>query len=51
MNHDKLFALENKLSVVEENDWYNPIRAPEIYLVPKDFKVTDFVKYTGLYPT
>jgi len=53
INHDNLSALEERLRLVKENDWYNPIRAAEICLVPnivvlKDFKVPDFVKYTGL---
>jgi hypothetical protein len=53
MNHDKLSALEEMLRAVEGNDWFDPIRAAEVYLVPnimvsKDFRVPKFVKYTSL---
>jgi hypothetical protein len=53
MDHDKLFALEERLRAVEGNDWFNPMRAAEVCLVPnivvpKDFTIPDFIKYTGL---
>jgi len=53
MDHDKLFALEERLRAVEGNDWFNPMRAAEVCLVPnivvpKDFRIPDFIKYTGL---
>jgi len=53
MDRDKLFALEVRLRVVEGNDWFNPMRAAEVCLlpnivVPKDFRIPDFIKYTGL---
>jgi len=53
MDHDKLFALEERLKVVEGNDWFDPMRATELCLVPnivvpKDFRIPDFTKYTGL---
>jgi len=53
MDHDKLFALEERLRAVEGNDWFDPMRAAEVCLVPnivvpKDFRIPDFIKYTGL---
>jgi hypothetical protein len=53
MDRDKQFALEERLRVVEGNDWFNPMRAAEVCLlpnivVPKDFRILDFIKYTGL---
>jgi len=30
MDHDKLFALEERLKVVEGNDWFDPMRATEL---------------------
>jgi hypothetical protein len=53
MDQDKLFALEERLRAVEGNDWFDPIRAAEVCLVPnivvpKDFRIPDFIKYTGL---
>jgi len=53
MYQDKLFALEERLRAVEGNDWFDPIRAAEVCLVlnivvPKDFRIPDFIKYTGL---
>jgi hypothetical protein len=53
MDHDKLFALEERLRAVEGNDWFDPMRAAEVCLVPnivvpKDFRIPDFIKFTGL---
>ena len=53
MNHDKLYALEEMLTAVDGNDWFDPIRAAEVCLVPnivvsKDFRVPKFVKCTSL---
>ena len=53
MDQDKLFALEERLRAVEGNDWFNPTQAAEVCLVPnimvpKDFRIPDFIKYTGL---
>jgi hypothetical protein len=53
MDQDKLFALEERLRAVEGNDWFDPMRAAEVCLVPnivvpKDFRIPEFIKYTGL---
>jgi hypothetical protein len=53
MDQDKLFALEERLRAVEGNDWFDPMRATEVCLVPnitvpKDFRIPEFIKYTGL---
>jgi hypothetical protein len=53
MNHDKLSALEERLRAVKGNDWFDPMRATEVCLVPnivvpKDFRIPYFIKYTGL---
>jgi len=53
MNHNKLSTLEERLRVVEGNVWYDSIRATEVCLVPniivpKDFRISNFIKYTGL---
>jgi hypothetical protein len=53
MNYDKLSALEERLRAVEGNDWFDPMRAAEVCLVPniivpKNFRIPEFVKYTGL---
>jgi hypothetical protein len=53
MNYDKLSALEERLRVVEGNDWFDPMRATKVCLVPniivpKNFRVPEFIKYTGL---
>jgi len=53
MNYDKLFALEERLRAVEGNDWFDPMRAAEVclvpnILVPKNFRILEFIKYTGL---
>jgi hypothetical protein len=41
-----LFALEERLRAVEGNDWFDPMRAAEVCLVPnivvpKDFRILD----------
>jgi len=53
VNYDKLFALEERLRAVEGNDWFDPMRATEVCLVPniivpKNFRIPEFIKYTGL---
>jgi hypothetical protein len=53
MNNDKISALEERLRAVEGNDWFDPMRASEICLVPnitvpKDFRIPEFIRYTGL---
>jgi hypothetical protein len=53
MNYDKLLALEERLRAVEGNDWFDPMRAAEVCLVPniivpKNFRIPEFIKYTGL---
>src|SRR3990172_3814505 len=53
IDQDKLFALEERLRAVEGNDWFDPMRAAEVCLVPnivvpKDFRIPEFIKYTGL---
>jgi len=53
VNYDNLSALEERLRVVEGNDWLDPIRAAEVCLVPniiipKNFRILQFIKYTRL---
>jgi hypothetical protein len=53
MNYNKLSALEERLRVVEGNDWFDPMRVAEVCLVlniivPKNFRIPEFIKYTGL---
>ena len=53
VNYDKLSALEERLRAVEGNDWFDPMRAAEVCLVPniivpKNFRIPEFIKYTGL---
>jgi len=53
MNYDKLSALEERLRAVEGNDWFDPMRAVEVCLVPniivpKKFRIPEFIKYNGL---
>ncbi|KAJ6925557.1 hypothetical protein NC651_010063 [Populus alba x Populus x berolinensis] len=53
MNDDKISALEERLRAAEGNDWFDPMRASEICLVPnitvpKDFRIPEFIRYTGL---
>ena len=50
MNYDKLSALEERLRVVEGNDWFDPMRAAKVCLVsniivPKNFRIPEFIKY------
>jgi hypothetical protein len=42
-----------RLRAVEGNDWFDPMRAVEVCLVPniivsKNFRIPEFIKYTGL---
>jgi hypothetical protein len=51
--HDKWVALEERLRVVEGNNLIHPVITAEVCLVPNivvpnEFRVPDFVKYTGL---
>jgi hypothetical protein len=51
LEQDKWAASEERLRVVKGFDVYNPVRAVEIYLmldvvVPKKFRVLEFIKYT-----
>jgi hypothetical protein len=53
MNYARLSALEERLRAVEGNDWFDPMRAAEVCLVPniivpKNFRIPEFIKYTGL---
>eukprot|EP00258_Populus_trichocarpa_P049252 XP_024465271.1 uncharacterized protein LOC112328788 [Populus trichocarpa] len=53
MNYDKLSALEERLRAIEGNDWFYPMRAAEVCLVPniivpKNFRIPEFIKYIGL---
>jgi len=53
VNYDKLYALEEILRAVEGNDWFDPMRAAEVCLVPniivqKNFRIPEFIKYTRL---
>ncbi|XP_073262690.1 uncharacterized protein [Populus alba] len=52
VNYDKLTALEERLKAVEGADLYDPVHAAEMCLVPnvvvpKEFRVPEFIKYTG----
>jgi len=49
---NKLVALEQRLRAVEGNHWYDLVKAAEMCVVPKvvipkKFRVPEFVKYTG----
>jgi len=53
INLDKISVLEERLRAVEGNNLIHPVIAAEVCLVPnivvpKDFRVLDFVKYIGL---
>ena len=53
ISQDKISALEERLRAVEGNDWFDPTRAADVCLVPnivvpKDFRIPEFTKYTGL---
>lgn len=50
--HEKLAALEERMKAMEGNSLYDPVKAAEMCLVPnvvipRKFRVPDFVKYTG----
>jgi hypothetical protein len=50
-NYDKLSPLEERLRAVEDDDWFDPMRAAEVCLVlniivPKNFRIPEFIKYT-----
>jgi hypothetical protein len=52
VDYDKLTALEERLRAVEGADLYDPVHATEMCLVPnvavpKEFRVLEFIKYTG----
>jgi hypothetical protein len=52
-NRSTNFVNYDKLSAVEGNDWFDPMRAAEVCLVPniivpKNFRILEFIKYTGL---
>jgi hypothetical protein len=52
-DHDKWVALEERLRAIKEKNLIDPMIAFEVCLVPnivvpKKFKVLDFIKYTGL---
>jgi len=53
MSYDKWSALEERLRTVKGNDLFDHIRVVKACLVlnivvPKEFKVLDFIKYTRL---
>ena len=52
IDYDKLTALEERLKAVEGADLYDPVYVVEMCLVPnvvvpKEFRVPEFIKYTG----
>jgi hypothetical protein len=52
VDYDKLTALEERLRAVEGADLYDPVHAVKMCLVPnvavpKEFRVPEFIKYTG----
>ena len=52
VDYDKLTALEERLRAIEGADLYDPVHAAEMCLVPnvavpKEFRVPEFIKYTG----
>jgi hypothetical protein len=52
VDYEKLTALEDRLRAVEGADLYDPVHAAEMCLVPnvvvpKEFRVPEFIKYTG----
>jgi hypothetical protein len=52
INQAKIEVLEARLKVIEEVDLYDPVRAIEMCLVsnvviPKKFRVPEFIKYSG----
>jgi hypothetical protein len=52
IDQDKMAALEARIRAIEGADLYNPVRVAEMCLVPnvvvpKKFRVPEFIKYTG----
>jgi hypothetical protein len=52
IDQDKMTALEARIRAIEGVDLYDPVRAAEMCLVPnvvvpKKFRVPEFIKYTG----
>jgi hypothetical protein len=52
IDQDKMAALEARIRAIEGVDLYDPVRAAEMCLVPnmvvpKKFRVLEFIKYTG----
>ena len=52
VDYDKLTALEERLRAIEGADLYDPVHAVKMCLVPnvavpKEFRVLEFIKYTG----
>ena len=52
INQDKMATLEARIRVIEGVNLYDPVEAAEMCLVPnviipKKFRVPDFIKYTG----
>jgi len=52
IDQDKMAALEARIRAIERVDLYDPVRASEMCLVsnvvvPKKFRVPEFIKYTG----
>jgi hypothetical protein len=52
IDQDKMAALEARIKAIEGVDLYDPVRAVEMCLVPnvvvpKKFRVPEFIKYTG----
>jgi len=52
IDQDKMVALEARIRAIEGVDLYDPVRATEMCLVPnmvvpKKFRVPEFIKYTG----
>ena len=52
IDQDKMAALEARIRAIEGVDLYDPVRAAEMCLVPnvvvpKKFRVPEFIKYTG----
>jgi hypothetical protein len=53
ISQDKISILEEWLRAIEGNDWFDPMQTAKVCLVsnimvPKDFRVLEFTKYTGL---
>jgi hypothetical protein len=43
ISQDKIFVLEERLRAVEGNDWFDPMRAAEVCLVPNIVVPKDFM--------